>query len=74
MTEHQICLRVDVRRALGELTEKQRHAVLAMGVLGLTQEEYARAVGISRQMAQKSFRRAGCILRRFLCPYELGSR
>ncbi len=74
MTERQICLRLDVRRALDRLSAKQRRAVLAMALLGLTGAEYARVAGITQGTAWENLRRATFNLRRFLRPYATAHR
>ena len=74
MTERQMCLRVDVQRALARLSQKQRRAVLVMGVLGFTGTEYGRINGTKERAAQEILQRGYAVLRHFLCPYKGGTR
>ena len=66
MTEAEMCLRVDLGRALGQLAEEERQAVVLIGVFGLTVREAAAVVGTSRMGCHRAFRRAAHQLRKAL--------
>ncbi len=63
MTEAEMCLRVDLYRALGRLSPQERQVVLLMAVFGLSQEETARVLRMSRWRCCRLFRETISALR-----------
>jgi DNA-directed RNA polymerase specialized sigma24 family protein len=63
LTEAEMCLRVDVYRAIGRLNPRQRTIVLLVVVFDLTVREAAQVVGVSRSYCHCLLRRALARLR-----------
>jgi DNA-directed RNA polymerase specialized sigma24 family protein len=74
LTEAEMCLRVDLGRALGQLTDKERQAVVLIGVFGLTVREAAAVIGTSRMGCHRAFSRAADQLREALRVHRGGRR
>ena len=63
MTENEICLRLDLYRALGQLSLQERQIVILMAVFELSQEETAEALGMSRWSCCRLFEETVWVLR-----------
>jgi DNA-directed RNA polymerase specialized sigma24 family protein len=69
LTENQMCLRIDVERAIRSLPEDERVIVDLMMTQGLTAREAARALGMPTMSLHYRYRRAVHRLRYRLCAH-----
>jgi len=63
LTESQMCLRVDVQRALAELSEPQRRVMVLMAMEGLSVRDAAGMMGLERCTCHRLYRRTKMLLR-----------
>ena len=70
-TEAQMCLRVDVQKALAGLSEEERQVVWGTVVGGMTLDELGAALGCSRDRCFRASKRAVASLHRRLRPYRV---
>jgi len=70
LTEAQMCLRVDVQRALARLDPEDRLVVKTTLISGWTLDELSSVMGCSRDHCHWVSKRAVATLRRHLRPYQ----
>ena len=63
LTEAQMCLRVDVQRALRQFSEAQRQALMLIAVEGMSIRDAAHLMGMDRNTCFRLYRRARRLLR-----------
>ena len=68
LTEAQMCLRMDVQRALDRLGQRQRQVLLLIAVEGLSVRDTALITGMDRNACYRLFRRTRKLLRHRLRP------